>query len=73
MTATAGMWLNEYHADFLSRDRLAEARRDADRRHLVAIARRRCSESGQPPAPRGMWGRLVRLVAGHARPPPRLL
>jgi hypothetical protein len=67
------MWLNEYHADFLSRDRLTEARRDAERRHLVAIARRRCRESRRPAAPSGMWGRLVRLVVGHARLPPRLL
>jgi len=35
------MWLNEYHADFLARDRLAEARRAAARRHLIESLRRR--------------------------------
>jgi hypothetical protein len=35
------MWLNEYHADFLARDRLAEARRAAARRHLIDSVRRR--------------------------------
>lgn len=34
------MWLNEYHADFLARDRLAEARRAAARRHLIDSLRR---------------------------------
>jgi hypothetical protein len=34
------MWLNEYHADFLARDRLAEARADAARRDLIAQLRR---------------------------------
>jgi hypothetical protein len=29
------MWLNEYHADFLARDRLAEARERAARRDIV--------------------------------------
>jgi hypothetical protein len=29
------MWMNEYHADFLARDRLAEAREKAARRALV--------------------------------------
>jgi len=66
------MWLNEYYADFLSRDRLAEARRDARRRHLVALARRRRTASPRP-APSAIWRRLVRLVVGDARPPPSLL
>ena len=35
------MWLNEYHADFLARDRLAEARRAAARHHLIDSLRRR--------------------------------
>jgi hypothetical protein len=35
------MWLNEYHADFLARDRLTEARRAAAHRHLVDSLRRR--------------------------------
>ena len=35
------MWLNEYHADFLARDRLAEARERAARRDLVDRVRRR--------------------------------
>ena len=34
------MWLNEYHADFLARDRLAEARRAAAHHHLVDSLRR---------------------------------
>ncbi|HKQ62639.1 MAG TPA: hypothetical protein VJS92_15220 [Candidatus Polarisedimenticolaceae bacterium] len=34
------MWLNEYHADFLARDRLAEARRAAARQHLIDSLRR---------------------------------
>ena len=34
------MWLNEYHADFLARDRLAEAHRAAARRHLLDSLRR---------------------------------
>ena len=34
------MWLNEYHADFLARDRLAEARRAAARHHLIDSLRR---------------------------------
>jgi hypothetical protein len=34
------MWLNEYHADFLARDRLAEARETAARRDLVHRLRR---------------------------------
>jgi len=34
------MWLNEYHADFLARDRLAEARRAAARRYLIDSLRR---------------------------------
>jgi hypothetical protein len=29
------MWMNEYHADFLARDRLAEARENAARRALI--------------------------------------
>jgi hypothetical protein len=33
------MWLNEYHADFLARDRLAEARERAARRAVVAQLR----------------------------------
>jgi hypothetical protein len=33
------MWLNEYHADFLARDRLTEARRAAARRHLLHTLR----------------------------------
>jgi hypothetical protein len=35
------MWLNEYHADFLARDRLAEARERAARRDIVERVRRR--------------------------------
>jgi hypothetical protein len=35
------MWLNEYHADFLARDRLTEARRAAAHRHLVDSLRRK--------------------------------
>jgi len=34
------MWLNEYHADFLARDRLAEVRRAAARHHLLDSLRR---------------------------------
>jgi len=35
------MWLNEYHADFLARDRLAEARERAARRDVVERLRQR--------------------------------
>jgi hypothetical protein len=52
------MWLNEYHADFLARDRLAEARRAAARRHLVDSLRR---ES------RGQHGRIASLVLRAGR------
>jgi hypothetical protein len=34
------MWLNEYHADYLAHDRMAEARARAARRHIVEAARR---------------------------------
>jgi hypothetical protein len=34
------MWMNEYHADFLARDRLAEARERAARQDLVDRLRR---------------------------------
>jgi hypothetical protein len=72
VTGDAGVWMNEYHADFLSRDRLAEARQAAQRRHLVATARRRPIDS-PPAAPRGLWRRLAPLVRRNGRPPPRLL
>ncbi len=36
---TAAMWLNEYHADYLAHDRMAEAQARAARRHLLAAAR----------------------------------
>ena len=35
----AGVWLNEYHGDFLVSDRLEEARRAAAHRHLVETLR----------------------------------
>jgi hypothetical protein len=56
-----GVWLNEFHADFLARDRLAEARADAARRELLRRLRR-------PRLRRAVGAgmiRLGRLVAGH--------
>ena len=37
---TVAVWLNEYHADYLAHDRMAEAQARAARRHLLAAARR---------------------------------
>jgi hypothetical protein len=36
---TAAVWLNEYHADYLAHDRMAEAQARAARRQLLAAAR----------------------------------
>jgi hypothetical protein len=52
------MWLNEYHADFLVRDRLADGRRSAAQRHLVETVRRR---------PHPGWSRLTTVVANLGR------
>jgi hypothetical protein len=55
------VWLNEFHADFLARDRLAEARADAARRDLLRRLRR-------PPRLRRVVAstmiRLARRLAG---------
>jgi hypothetical protein len=58
------MWMNEYHADFLARDRLAEARERAARRDVVATLRR-----GR--VRRALGAYLIRLGRRLAEPTPR--
>jgi hypothetical protein len=58
------MWLNEYHADFLARDRLAEARERAARRDIV-------ERLGQRTLRRVLGAGLIRLGRRLAGPTTR--
>jgi hypothetical protein len=63
------MWMNEYHADFLARDRLAEARERAARQDLVDRLRRGGLRGGRlrrAVAATMIW--LGRRVAAGATP-----
>ncbi len=62
------MWLNEYHADFLARDRLAEARRAAARRHLLDSLRRQSRGGGMSVASMvATVGRRLRAIPLRSR------
>ena len=75
----SAVWLNEYHADFLVRNRLASARRSAARRHLAEVVRAAGRRgAGAPPteAPleamvghlrRRLWPRLAAALARVGR------
>ena len=57
------MWMNEYHADFLARDRLADAREKAARRALVESLRRGRLRRALIDGVTGLGRRLVRVTA----------
>jgi hypothetical protein len=53
----AAVWLNEYHADFLAHDRMAEAEARAARREMIAAA---CGREHRIHTTLGAW--IVRLA-----------
>jgi hypothetical protein len=57
------MWMNEYHADFLARDRLADAREKAARRALVESLRRGRVRRALIDGAIGLGRRLLRVTA----------
>jgi len=68
----SAVWLNEYHADFLVRNRLASARRSAARRHLAEVVRAAGRRgAGAPPTEARLQTEVVRAAGrrGAGAPP----